>query len=241
MAEPLGNGADLSTMDTLASIVVHELKQPLTAALAYITLLRRLTDDGTEVPSDQAAFDVALAGIEHAVVRCNQIILRTHAIAAGEEEAVRIAVNLRNIVGGAMRIVEHAPGFDTATVDMQVQEGAERAYCDPIQIEQVITNLVLNALEATHACASPLIRITCLPQGGRIEVLVEDNGPGITPGDEEHLFEPYYSSKPYGGGLGLPIARSIIEAHGGRIWCESAPAGGAIFHFTVPTAPRRWP
>jgi two-component system sensor kinase FixL len=223
-------------MEALASIIVHELKQPLTAALAYVTLLRRLA--AGQGPLDHGSFDAAITGIDHAVGRCSQILLRMQAFAAGGA-LVRIPQDLRNIVDSAMRIISRTPNYELATIEIRIGSDAEAVLCDPVQIEQVITNLVCNAIEAASGESSPWIGITTLPLGDQIEVVIEDNGPGLPEGEEEALFQPFRTSKPHDGGLGLPISRSIVESHGGRIWCENAPGGGgAVFHFTLPAAPR---
>jgi two-component system sensor kinase FixL len=114
---------------------------------------------------------------------------------------------------------------------------------DRIQIQQVLHNLMRNAIEAlTAGSGSPARRrellLTASPDSpDQVQVAVADNGPGITPAVASCLFAPFVSSKPGGMGVGLSISRSIIEAHGGRLWAEPNPGGGTVFRFTLPAAP----
>ncbi len=119
---------------------------------------------------------------------------------------------------------------------------------DRIQIEQVLFNLMRNALEAMgdgEATASggagvPPYRELVVAAGaadpGTVEVTVADTGPGLAPEVAGRLFEPFVSTKPGGMGVGLAICRTIVEAHGGRLWAEPKPGGGAVFRFTLPAA-----
>ena len=108
---------------------------------------------------------------------------------------------------------------------------------DRVQLQQVLLNLILNSLDAmreTSAARRTLVLQT-LPDGdAAIRVIVGDAGPGIDPASLEHIFDTFHTTKPGGLGMGLAIARSIVEAHGGRLWAENNPGGGATFIFTLP-------
>jgi two-component system, LuxR family, sensor kinase FixL len=108
---------------------------------------------------------------------------------------------------------------------------------DRVQLQQVLINLILNARDAMAQSAENACTLTLRSnwvQGDVIEISVGDTGTGIKAGDDEKIFQPYHTTKPQGLGLGLSLSRSIVHAHGGRLWGENQAGGGAIFHFTVP-------
>src|SRR5262249_36861452 len=112
---------------------------------------------------------------------------------------------------------------------------------DRVQLAQILLNLMLNAMEAMADGASTERILTVRTrQAGTddVHVSVEDTGPGLREGTHERVFEPFYTSKPAGMGMGLAIARSIIEAHDGEIWAENKSSNGAIFHFRLPSSIR---
>ena len=110
---------------------------------------------------------------------------------------------------------------------------------DTILIETVLVNLVRNAIESMLSVEGGervlTVRTEC-PDGGLVEVSVEDTGPGIRDDDVDKIFDPFVSTKPDGLGVGLSLGRSIVESHDGRLWAEQKPGGGAAFRFTLPTA-----
>jgi signal transduction histidine kinase len=111
---------------------------------------------------------------------------------------------------------------------------------DRVHLSQVLLNLIINGMDATQA--SPAYNKRVLIEArphveGRVEVAVTDSGPGLPPGAIDKVFDPFYTTKPGGLGMGLPISRTIIEAHGGRLWAERAPEGGGLtFRFTLAQA-----
>ena len=107
---------------------------------------------------------------------------------------------------------------------------------DQIQLQQVILNLILNASESLMAnnSDSRVLTVSTLSNNGSVEAVFADNGPGFAPEIMKKLFEPFFSTKEHGLGLGLPISRSIMTAHGGELWAEANPEGGAIFHIKLP-------
>ena len=111
-----------------------------------------------------------------------------------------------------------------------------RVMADRIQLEQVLNNLIANGAQATAGCAMQEVRVTAVNDGDRILVSVADTGAGIPADVRENLFEPFRTTKEKGLGLGLPICRTIIEAHGGRLWTEANAPQGSIFHFTLTKA-----
>jgi two-component system sensor kinase FixL len=108
---------------------------------------------------------------------------------------------------------------------------------DRVQLQQVLINLILNAGDAMSQPPQSVRTLTlgsCRVTGAGVEISVADTGSGIPPGGEEKIFEPYHTTKPQGLGLGLSLSRSIVFAHGGRLWAENLATGGAVFHCTIP-------
>jgi signal transduction histidine kinase len=120
---------------------------------------------------------------------------------------------------------------------MQLAEGLSLARGDRVQLQQVLLNLILNAIEAMAGDNRPkrVLRIATQPYASEsLLIEVGDSGPGISRADRERVFESFYSTKPGGVGIGLSICRSIIDAHGGRLWADEREPRGAVFRFTLP-------
>jgi two-component system sensor kinase FixL len=115
-----------------------------------------------------------------------------------------------------------------------LDRSGDRIFVDRIQIQQVLVNLIRNAIEAMQGSTDQrLLVYSERESGGLIRITVADSGPGLAPSVAEHLFEPFRSTKESGMGLGLSISAAIIQAHGGRIWAEQSKLGGTAFHFTI--------
>ncbi|WP_283807705.1 ATP-binding protein [Bradyrhizobium sp. LTSPM299] len=120
----------------------------------------------------------------------------------------------------------------------QFADGLPRAQGDRAQLQQVMLNLIVNAIQAMKDVAEGArelqISIDAVPSEGGVRVGVQDTGPGLNPESLSRLFEPFYTTKPEGMGMGLSICRAIIEAHGGRLWATGCEPQGALFEFTIP-------
>jgi two-component system sensor kinase FixL len=221
----------LSAMGTMASTLAHELNQPLAAVALYVeTISAMLEDMGgdtfaalREVMND-AAQETQRAG--HIVRRLRDFVGRGEVekslveLPALIDEAAQLA-----LVGARECGVRSVFAYDPSATPVLV---------DRVQIQQVLVNLIRNAVEAmTQSPIRDLRVATRLRDDGLIEVSVEDTGPGISADVRARLFEAFVSTKTGGMGLGLSICRTIVEAHGGRIWVEDAPMGGTRFHFTL--------
>jgi C4-dicarboxylate-specific signal transduction histidine kinase len=125
------------------------------------------------------------------------------------------------------------------SVQAQLAERLPRIEGDRVQLQQVILNLLINAVEAMSSVTEgsrELLISTAKADSDGVLVAMRDSGPGLAPASPEHLFEPFYTTKPSGLGMGLPICRSIIEAHGGRLWATANVPRGAVFQFTLPAS-----
>lgn len=221
----------VSAMGTMASTLAHELNQPITAVTNYVEAVRNLL--AMPDPADLPMILEALDDTAKEALRAGDIVRRLRAfVARGDvEKSIEKLPALINeaavlgLLGTKEKGIE--PRFD-------LDPYASLVLMDKVQIQQVLINLIRNAVEAMSA--SPKRHLTVvsgLDAPGFVRVTVADTGPGISPAIASRLFAAFASSKSEGMGLGLSICRTIIEAHGGRIWMESGSDGGTAFHFTL--------
>lgn len=224
----------LSAMGTMASTLAHELNQPLTAVANYLETTRDLLVDPDEETMElvrealgEAAQESLRAG--HIVRRLRDFVARGEVEKRVEDLPLLIdEASALALVGARERGVRSFFHLDPAATPVLV---------DRVQIQQVLVNLIRNAVEAMADSKVRELTVSSSSQdNGMIRVTIADTGPGISEAVASQLFQAFVSSKSEGMGLGLSICRTIIEAHGGRIWTEPAPAEGAVFHFTLPHA-----
>ena len=218
-------------MGTMAAAIAHEINQPLTAIVSYLEGSKRLLH--RREGADAAAVLEALEASKQIALRIGEIIRRIRQLAAKGtakigpqdlEDLIR-ASSVLGLVDAAARGVR---------ARLEVDPEARLVRADPVQIQQVLINLLRNSLEAMDKSErKELIVRTSNHSPDEVEVAVIDSGAGISASVREKLFTPFQSSKVEGMGLGLSISRAIIEAHGGRIWAEEAPGGGAAIKFTL--------
>ena len=220
----------LTTMGEMASSLAHELNQPLTAISNYNMAAVAMLKSGQP---DQTRLVEALEKAASQAERAGKIISRIR-------EFVKRSEPRRQQVG-VMRIVDNAVGFADidarkrqVDIQLSVPENIPDVLADPILIEQVLLNLLKNGVEAMENSKERTLHLVITHQNPLIEIAVIDRGHGLR--DPERLFEPFYSTKSEGLGMGLNICRTIIESHHGRLWASANPEGGTIFRFTLPCA-----
>lgn len=231
----LAHVARVSEMGTLASALAHELNQPLAAVSNYCEGARELLSGPLD--GDVAAeVREALAQASEQALRAGQIVRRLRDfIAYGHTE--RKVEQLPRLVSEANALGLVGSRECGIEVDVALDARGQRVLVDRIQVQQVLLNLIRNAIEAMIDSMVRVLTITSCPDGdAMVRVSVADTGRGIADEIAAHLFQPFMTSKEGGMGIGLSICRTIIEAHGGRIWCERRPTGGTVFHFTIPEA-----
>ncbi len=220
----------VSAMGTMASTLAHELNQPLTAIANYLEAGRDLidTDRADARPFLREAMDEAA----REALRAGQIVRRLRDfVARGETE--KAVHDLPAMIAEAARLALLGATEQGIRLFTHFDPAATRVLADRVQVQQVLVNLLRNAAEAVTGTARRDVTVTTGRTGGQIVIAVTDTGPGIDPAIAPRLFEAFASGKAQGMGLGLSISRTIVEAHGGRIWAEPAPAGGTIFRFTL--------
>lgn len=228
----------VNTMSELSGSLAHELHQPLGIILS-----------NTQAAQDLVAQDLAssaemseiLSDIVAADRRAGEIIQRLRA-PLKRGEAVFSPLSLNEVIEDVLRLSRAELIARGVTLDQDLARDLPQATGDPVQLQQVVLNLVLNAADAMHgnAPSARRLHLTTARHGGMLRTSVRDEGSGL-PADIDRLFEPFYTTKHHGLGMGLAICRSIIAAHQGRLWAEPHPAGGAVFHFELPVAGPRAP
>jgi PAS domain S-box-containing protein len=219
----------------LSGAVAHELNQPLSAmmsnARAGLQFLAKGSADGQEIKE-------ILADIESDGRRAGEVIRHLRSLLR-RGEAQFETVELDATIGQVLRLIHSDLVSHNIKVTHEPAAGVPAISADPVQLQQVILNLVGNACDALKSVNPRDRRISIgvsVRGAGRVRISVSDNGCGFADGDPEHLFKPFVTTKRSGLGLGLSISRSIIDAHGGRIWAENNRDAGATFHVDLAVA-----
>lgn len=230
--QQLARMSRVQSMDEMAIAFAHEVAQPLTAITNYLQAAKRFLATG---PQHQPLAMEALDGAHSEAQRGSAIVRRIRGFVQDRpsENSVVLADEL---VGEVAHLAQAEVRQLQASVTADLCGGLCRIWADPIQIQQVLLNLVRNAAEAMANAGSPTrhILLRCRPvEGGLMEFSVTDTGPGVAPEEFDKIFDPFFTTRSDGVGIGLALCRSIVESHGGRLWAEAAPAGGAVFKFTL--------
>ncbi len=230
----LAHIARLTATGEMASALAHELNQPLLAAISYTRAAQGVLGEAGAPARAQDLMNKAVAQAE----RAGEVIrgLRTF---LGKGPPRLEPVSVVGIADDTVALARAAASYAGVRLRVEVEPGLPPILADRIQIQQVLLNLVHNGIEAI-AAASPPTREVALRIGreaaGQVLFQVRDSGPGVPDHMVDRLYSPFATTKPAGMGLGLPICRSIIEAHGGRLWLADSSGRGACFHVTVPAA-----
>ena len=223
----------VSTLGEMAASLAHEIKQPIAAARnnarAALHFLDRSPPDLREVREAVDCFVGDADRISDVVDRIGSLIKK----APPRKEVVDLNAAILEVIA-----LTHSEAVKTGvTVSTQLARELPRIQCDRVQLQQVMLNLIVNAIQSMSGVedGNREIHISSVriePEG--VCVAVRDTGHGLRPESLPRLFEPFYTTKPDGMGIGLSICRSIIEAHGGRLWATGCEPRGALFQFTIP-------
>jgi two-component system, LuxR family, sensor kinase FixL len=222
----------LTAMGEMASALAHELNQPLSAIASYVKGSVRLLEAET-VERERLRDALTKAGDQ--ALRAGDIIKRLREfVSKGETD--REMENLGKVVEEASLLALVGAKEHGIKVSFDFNPKTPPVMIDKVQIQQVVLNLIRNAIDAMEISPVRNLRVSARPEGENLAVVaVADSGSGVSPEFISQLFQPFMTTKVTGMGVGLSISRSIIEAHGGRIWVEDNRGGGAVFRFTLPT------
>jgi C4-dicarboxylate-specific signal transduction histidine kinase len=231
--ENLAHLARVHTVGEMSTAIAHEVNQPLAAIknYAFAARLRLAGDFG-----DPAKIEELLDKIEAQASRAGDVLHSLRAMMKKHQsEPARVEVG--QLITDTLKLVEMGTRKSDIRLETSIAPDLPPVFVDGIQIQQVVLNLTRNAIEATEEAAQPESVITVGVRGnghGEVAVSVADRGPGIAAGDTERIFDPFYSTKAGGLGVGLSLCRAIIEAHGGRLSLNLNAGGGSVFEFTLP-------
>jgi C4-dicarboxylate-specific signal transduction histidine kinase len=229
----LAHANRVATMGQLTASIAHEVRQPIAATITNAEAgLRWLKAQPPDLDAIRQTFDL----IVNDAIRADEVIGRIRILikrAPRRKELVNINEAIRDVIeltrGEAMR--------QEVSVTTRLADGFPLIEGDRVELQQVLLNLVVNAIEAMTTVSDGVRELligTEEADSGHMLVAVRDSGPGFTPESAERVFAPFYTTKSTGLGMGLSICRSIIEAHGGRLWASANEPHGAVFQFTVP-------
>jgi two-component system sensor kinase FixL len=226
----------LTALGEMASALAHELNQPLSATANYVKGSVRLLDQpNPDLPKIRAALEAA----GEQTLRAGQIIRRLREFVT-KGEADRRIENLPKLLEEAGALAMVGAREKGVKLRYRIDRGAGEVLADKVPVQQVVLNLMRNAIDAMEQAPERDLTVGARPAADNmVEVFVEDSGPGLSPEVSGRLFEPFLTTKKTGMGVGLSISRTIVEAHGGRIWAEPSPTGGTVFRFTLRAAHER--
>ena len=233
LRQELAHIGRVSALGELTASLAHELNQPLTAILSNAQVAQRiLTADPVDVQEIREILDDIVADDRRAAAVIGRVRLL---LKKGSLDYV--SLDLNEIVADVARVVASDAALRNVPMRLDRARGLLRVRGDRVQLQQVLLNLVVNGLDAMRerGTADPGLVIRTFRDGATlVGVAVRDVGPGIGDKDADQIFEPLYTTKVDGLGMGLAIARTIVDAHGGRVRAENNPEGGATFQFTIP-------
>lgn len=231
-----------STKKRMIADVAHELRTPITAVRSALEGLR----DGLIEPTEET-----FTSLHNRILLLTRLVGDLHQLAladAGQLSIQRSPCSLETIIGGIVEAIGAQAEDAGLRLSSSIGRGLPPVDVDSHRVEQVLLNLLANAIHHTRDGGE--IRVSAEHRGRELKISICDTGPGLSLSDLPHVFDRFYradearslsedASRPAeatGAGLGLPIAKALVEAHGGRIWAENAPAGGACFRFTLPVS-----
>ena len=227
----------LSTMGEMATAIAHELNQPFASVVNYLGgCIQRLKSGRSSREELLTAMEAAQSQAEHAGK-----VIHTLRSFLGRSSYQRAVADVNELIRGISPFIKIQADDAGVRVDYALSNSPVPAVCDHILVEQVILNLAFNGIEAMAGPRSNghVLRVRTQPASDReIRVSVEDQGPGLPDLDPEKIFNAFFTTKSEGLGIGLSLCQSIVDSHDGRLWCESDPAQGTIFHFTLPAGGR---
>ena len=229
----LAHASRLTMVGELTASIAHEISQPLGAILSNAETAEILLE--SKQPHLEEVQQI-LADIRKDDLRASEVIRRMRELLRKRELELKL-IDLNAVTSDVLRLVDGETHRRGVEIEKQFADTLPVVRGDVIHLQQVLLNLILNGMEAMSESSESNRRLTmrtAYDGKGNVEVAVEDSGPGIPSDRLPRLFDSFFTTKTHGMGLGLSIVRSIVEAHGGRIWAENNSSGGACFRFTLP-------
>ena len=230
--EQLARVSRAASMGELTTSIAHEVKQPLYAIISNAqTAVRMLDAEPPDVPEVRAA----LSDIETAGDRATNIIDHIRSLVRKEHHS-QDQLDLNAVANDVIKLVDPELRKRGLVIRTEMAETLPAVRGNPVELQQVILNLINNGAQAmSHSDAGPReLLVTTSTNNGSVELAVEDSGVGLSETDASKMFDAFFSTKPDGTGMGLAINRTIIKAHGGRIWATPNAGRGVTFHFSLP-------
>jgi C4-dicarboxylate-specific signal transduction histidine kinase len=229
--EELAHALRVATLGELATSLAHEINQPLAAIASNAQAAQRLLGGGVldpEIPE-------MLHDIRADAQRAAQIIRRLRVLFK-KEHAERHPVDVTEVIKEVVALLRKELERREITLEVALHADLPRVLGDIVQLQQVLLNVLVNATEAMGRERGPRdLRVaTGVGEPGVLSITVRDSGVGVPPGELERIFQRFVTTKPEGLGMGLSISRSIVDAHGGRIWATANPDGGLTVHIELP-------
>lgn len=233
--QKINQASRLIAMGELASGLAHELNQPLTAIVNYARGMERRLQQNPVLTRDE--YQQPLAQITRTAQRASAIVRKTLDFSR-RHDPQREPLVLPEVLRELIDFCTTVSGRKDVEIRARLPDDLPPVLADRIQVEQILLNLIMNAIEATASGNADepkrLVTVTATEHDAQhLLISVSDQGSGIAADNQEQLFEQFFTTKPNGLGMGLAISRSLVEAHGGQIWAENAPTGGAVFRFTL--------
>jgi signal transduction histidine kinase len=220
-------------MGELTASIAHEVNQPLSGVVSNGgACLRWLAGD---VPNLEEAREAARRIVRDGK-RAGEVIARIRALTR-RTEVSREKLHLNETIRQVLALVGDQAKRNSVVIRTQFADDLSPVSGDQVQLQQVVLNLVMNAIEAMSSVedrARELVITTQNVDPDQAQVTVEDSGVGLDPNTMQKIFDPFYTTKPGGMGMGLSISRSILQAHGGRLWAAAKDGKGTIFYFSLP-------
>jgi len=226
--------ARIQNLEGLTSSIAHEINQPLAAIVTSAHAARRWLEQ-TPAQSDKAR--QTLERIVRDASRASAVIARVRRLTRGEAVTPQV-FDLHAALHDVLALAQGELQRAGIVLHLDLAATPARVLADRVQIQQVIGNLLLNAVQAMQTVDVARRRLVIATQhlDAAVQLTLRDTGPGVSADAAAHVFDAFWTTKTDGIGIGLSLARGIVEAHGGRIWVQRAPEGGAMFAFTVPLA-----
>ncbi len=233
----LADASQQTAMNAMTASIAHEIRQPLTGIMASASAgLRWLKKSEPNLTTVQAALDQVVRAGE----RIEQIVASTRAM-FGKEPREKRPVDVGVVVGEVLALVQGELAANRISLRNEMAGRCPEVMADRVQLQQVLLNLIMNAIDAMSSTAKGerQLTIACeVDAEAGVEITVEDTGSGIDPAYLDRIFDPFFTTKSEGMGLGLSICRSIVEGHGGKLWASPRTPFGTVFHLTLPAAAR---